>query len=110
MRMVDSEGSQNSWVNTMDGHDSASPESTIEMMEELGFGAPQTLRSKNGGSDGSLGIGERAFSAAGAAFLSAIIVNPLDVAKVRKHIQKKLLFLVCWLMMRMVGLVLCRMD
>ncbi|KAG7981389.1 hypothetical protein I3843_05G231300 [Carya illinoinensis] len=85
--MVDSEGSQNSWVNTMDGHDSASPESTIEMMEELGFGAPQTLRSKNGGSDGSLGIGERAFSAAGAAFLSAIIVNPLDVAKTRLQAQ-----------------------
>lgn len=32
--------------------------------------------------DGKLGIAERAFSAAGAAFLSAIIVNPLDVAKV----------------------------
>lgn len=29
-----------------------------------------------------LGIAERAFSAAGAAFLSAVIVNPLDVAKV----------------------------
>jgi hypothetical protein len=32
--------------------------------------------------DVSLGIGERAVSAAGAAFLSAIIVNPLDVVKV----------------------------
>lgn len=32
--------------------------------------------------DGKLGLGERAFSAAGAAFLSAIIVNPLDVVKV----------------------------
>ena len=32
--------------------------------------------------DGSLGVGERAVSAAGAAFLSAIIVNPLDVVKV----------------------------
>lgn len=29
-----------------------------------------------------LGLYERAFSAAGAAFLSAILVNPLDVAKV----------------------------
>lgn len=38
-----------------------------------------------------LGIGERAFSAAGAAFLSAIIVNPLDVAKVQ--LQKPLPFL-----------------
>lgn len=33
-------------------------------------------------SDGDLGFGQRAFSAAGAAFISAIIVNPLDVAKV----------------------------
>lgn len=33
-------------------------------------------------SDWKLGVAERAFSAAGAAFLSAIIVNPLDVAKV----------------------------
>ena len=32
--------------------------------------------------DGSLGVGERVVSAAGAAFLSAIIVNPLDVVKV----------------------------
>lgn len=32
--------------------------------------------------DVSLGFGERAFSAAGAAVLSAVLVNPLDVAKV----------------------------
>lgn len=36
----------------------------------------------NNASDGKLGFAERALSAAGAAFLSAIIVNPLDVAKV----------------------------
>ena len=36
----------------------------------------------NSASDGQLGLAERAFSAAGAAFLSAILVNPLDVAKV----------------------------
>lgn len=33
-------------------------------------------------SDGQLGISERAVSAAGAAFLSAVLVNPLDVVKV----------------------------
>lgn len=36
-----------------------------------------------GSPDSGLGLGERALSAAGAAFISAIIVNPLDVAKVR---------------------------
>lgn len=32
--------------------------------------------------DVTLSFGERAFSAAGAAVLSAVLVNPLDVAKV----------------------------
>lgn len=32
--------------------------------------------------DANLSFGERALSAAGAAFVSAILVNPLDVAKV----------------------------
>lgn len=36
-----------------------------------------------------LGVGERAFAAAGAAFISAIIVNPLDVAKVFFFFFKK---------------------
>ncbi|KAH7856213.1 hypothetical protein Vadar_034000 [Vaccinium darrowii] len=38
-------------------------------------------------SNDQLGVTERAFSAAGAAFLSAIIVNPLDVAKTRLQAQ-----------------------
>ncbi|PKA56284.1 Mitochondrial carrier protein MTM1 [Apostasia shenzhenica] len=37
--------------------------------------------------DSSMGFGERAVSAAGAAVLSAILVNPLDVAKTRLQAQ-----------------------
>ncbi|KAL9272056.1 Mitochondrial carrier protein MTM1-like protein, partial [Drosera capensis] len=37
--------------------------------------------------DVRLGIGERALSAAGAAVISAVIVNPLDVAKTRLQAQ-----------------------
>ncbi|XP_011650718.1 mitochondrial carrier protein MTM1 isoform X1 [Cucumis sativus] len=38
-------------------------------------------------SDANLSFGERSLSAAGAAFLSAILVNPLDVAKTRLQAQ-----------------------
>lgn len=50
--------------------------------DELRFSASPSQPSNDTASNEKLGLGERAFSAAGAAFLSAVIVNPLDVAKV----------------------------
>ena len=83
--MVDSERIQNPWMASSE----RSP--VIEICAQgNSLLLESTVRDGNEGSppqsppsDIKLGILERAFSAAGAAFLSAIIVNPLDVAKAR---------------------------
>ncbi|KAK2650122.1 hypothetical protein Ddye_017611 [Dipteronia dyeriana] len=50
-------------------------------------GKDESLSNSKTINDFQLGFGERTFSAVGAAFVSAVIVNPLDVAKTRLQAQ-----------------------
>lgn len=74
--MAESEQTLNPWMPA-----EQNPRIEIQTISDRQGKQPQQL---NKLSDEKLGIGERAFSAAGAAFLSAIIVNPLDVVKVTR--------------------------
>ncbi|OMO56403.1 Mitochondrial substrate/solute carrier [Corchorus olitorius] len=70
----------------INGRDLLIREPMITDRDGCELGAPQEQQNNNT-TDSNLGFGERAASAAGAAFLSAIIVNPLDVAKTRLQAQ-----------------------
>lgn len=87
--MTESENRGKLWMSTqqsspmdLNGHDSAMSamlQSTVTFVAEAS--SPETQRSKSK-SENDMRFLERSFSAAGAAVLSAILVNPLDVAKV----------------------------
>lgn len=73
-----------SWIGVVTATRKAELEQNVNNLvkEESAGRKEHKEMSKSQISDENLGFGERSFSAAGAAFLSAIIVNPLDVVKV----------------------------
>ncbi|KAK1366515.1 Manganese tracking factor [Heracleum sosnowskyi] len=97
---VESKGLQNLWIESESGSGKSSgvkfDGSCVSLISDSVLGTqgsgevcvPQRkVGDDKSTSGGNLGLIERAFSAAGAAFLSAIIVNPLDLAKTRLQAQ-----------------------
>ncbi|XP_022958646.1 mitochondrial carrier protein MTM1-like isoform X1 [Cucurbita moschata] len=91
-RMVKSERGHGSWIGSAaeaQRVESCERDSAMLVVETDGVrlsASPSRCSNDNSPSE-KLGVVERAASAAGAAFLSAIIVNPLDVVKTRLQAQ-----------------------
>ncbi|GAB4826282.1 Carrier protein, mitochondrial [Ancistrocladus abbreviatus] len=92
--MVESEQNSEQWMSS-----SEQPSSSSAQITENGFTISEDMITDRvmhsqseshtliSASDGNTNFAARALSAAGAAFLSAVIVNPLDVAKTRLQAQ-----------------------
>lgn len=82
--MVESDEAHYSWGSS-DQSSSMGIGSGVSLISEPMFrerNEASTSLTSNKGSGGGLGFAEKSLSAAGAAFLSAVLVNPLDVVKV----------------------------
>ncbi|KAL3845638.1 hypothetical protein ACJIZ3_003041 [Penstemon smallii] len=82
-----SKHSENSWMSTVEIVDNVTLISESNMVIADGIQAASETSQKPLPNGASLSLHERALSAAAAAFLSAIWVNPLDVAKTRLQAQ-----------------------
>ncbi|KAK4738875.1 hypothetical protein R3W88_002572 [Solanum pinnatisectum] len=83
--MVGSSSTKQGWSSWIGA--ATATRTTVEFDKNVAVSGGDSPSHSDNFTDVNLGFGERAISAAGAAVLSAILVNPLDVAKTRLQAQ-----------------------